>query len=115
MLHYESHAARLAILAGRACLLALLVLFTPRISLAADATRGQRIAEARCAPCHIVKPHARAELAHSPPFDVIARKYGSNADLIAQVILSPHAGMNIVLSRSEAADLAAYIANLGKP
>jgi len=51
-------------------------------------------------------------LANSPPFETIARRSSFNADMLAYLILSPHPRMNMTLSRSEAEDIAAYIATL---
>ena len=98
-----------------ACLSGSLVIATefglPSV-LAADADQGKRIAQSRCAPCHIVVPMQRQELAKSPPFDQIARRNDFNAEMLAYLILSPHPRMNIALSREESDDLAAYIASL---
>ena len=98
-----------------ACLSGLLVIaaeFGAPSVLAADAHQGKRIAQSRCAPCHIVVPMQRQELAKSPPFDQIARRNDFNAEMLAYLILSPHPRMNIALSREESDDLAAYIASL---
>jgi mono/diheme cytochrome c family protein len=81
---------------------------------AADAGNGKRLADNHCAPCHTVAPQARNEVADAAPFDVIGRKYGSNADVLANVILGPHPKMNFSPQPAEAADLAAYIATLGR-
>ena len=81
---------------------------------AADAAKGQRLARGHCAACHSVAPHARSEVADAPPFEVIARKYGFNAGRIAQAIAGPHPKMNFAPQPAEAADVAAYIAGLGK-
>jgi hypothetical protein len=70
------------------------------------------MALARCSPCHIVEPNQRNELANSPPFETIARRSSFDADMLAYLILSPHPRMNMTLSRSEAEDIAAYIATL---
>lgn len=45
--------------------------------LAADAEKGKRMAQSRCAPCHIVVPMQRQELSNSPPFDQIAKEMTS--------------------------------------
>ena len=58
--------------------------------------------------------HPRSEVAHSPPFAVIARKYAFKPDAIAAAIAGPHPKMNFAPSAGEAADVAAYIATLGK-
>ena len=76
---------------------------------AADAAKGKRIAQSRCAPCHIVVPMQRQELSNSPPFDQIAKKNDLTPEMLAYLILSPHPGMNMTLSREEADDLATYI------
>lgn len=81
---------------------------------AADAGRGQRLAESQCASCHSVAPPGRREVADAPPFAVIAGKYGYDADAIAQVIVGPHPKMNFSPQADEAADIAAYIATLGR-
>ena len=79
---------------------------------AADAEKGKRIAQSRCAPCHIVVPMQRRELSNSPPFDQIARRNDLNPEMLAYLILSPHPRMNMTLSREEADDLATYITSL---
>jgi mono/diheme cytochrome c family protein len=81
---------------------------------AADADEGKRLAQARCTPCHVVGPNGREELAKSPPFAAIARKFGFDADMLAFSILDPHPRMNMTLTRREAQDIAAYIATLTK-
>jgi cytochrome c len=81
---------------------------------AADADNGRRIAEQRCAFCHIVSPFRRTEVADAPPFAVIARKYGFSADALNNAILGPHPKMNFSPPPLEAADLAAYMATLGR-
>ncbi len=50
---------------------------------AADAGRGQRLAQDHCAACHAVAPRTRSEVANAPPFDAIGRKYDFDADRIA--------------------------------
>lgn len=97
---------------GRCLVLA--ATFGAQSALAADADNGKRIAQAWCAPCHIVAPNQREELANSPPFDVIARKFGFNAEMLAYSILNPHPRMNMTLTRDEAEDIAAYMATLVK-
>jgi len=79
---------------------------------AADAGRGQRLAVGHCASCHSVAPPGRGEVADAPPFEVIARKYRFDADMIAHAIAGPHPKMNFSPQAEEAADIAAYIAAL---
>jgi mono/diheme cytochrome c family protein len=92
--------------------LALGAIFAVQTAAAADADNGKRLALLRCATCHIVVPNQRDEVADSPPFETIARKFGSDAELIAVTILSPHPRMNLTLTRREAEDIAAYISTL---
>jgi hypothetical protein len=77
-----------------------------------DAEAGRRLAQLRCSPCHIVAPNQRQEIADAPPFEVIARKFGSNSDMLVLNLMGPHAKMNFSLRRSDAEDIAAYIGTL---
>jgi mono/diheme cytochrome c family protein len=83
-------------------------------AVAADANNGRRLANSHCAACHVVAPQQREEIAVAPPFETIGRKYGFDADPIAQAIRGPHPRMNFSPRPSEAADIAAYIATLRK-
>jgi hypothetical protein len=84
-------------------------------AFAADNARlGQQLARERCAPCHIVAPHAREESADAPPFDVIARKAGFDTDRLMNLLTSPHPKMNFALTPNEAAEIAAYMRTLGR-
>lgn len=94
--------------------LALVATLVTQTALAADADNGKRLAQLRCAPCHIVVPHQREEVADSPPFETIARKFGSNPELLAFSMLDPHPRMNMTLTRREVEDIAAYVSTLGK-
>jgi mono/diheme cytochrome c family protein len=81
-------------------------------AFAGDVEAGRRLAELRCAACHIVGPGPRDELAESPPFDVIARKFGGNTDALAFNLVGPHARMNFSLTPTDAANVAEYIVSL---
>jgi mono/diheme cytochrome c family protein len=94
--------------------IALGAIVAAQTALAADADNGRRVAQIRCAPCHIVEPNQRGEVADSPPFETIARKFGSNPELLAFAILDPHPRMNLTFTRREAEDIAAYISTLAK-
>jgi mono/diheme cytochrome c family protein len=84
-------------------------------ALAADTESGRRIAQLRCAACHIVTASPRNDLvANAPPFLVIARKYGSDTESLVFNLVGPHAKMNFAMSRPEANDVAGYIASLGR-
>ena len=90
------------------------VIFLPSMALAGDADAGRDIAQRRCTPCHIVAQHQRNEVALAPPFDVIGRKNGFDAGVLVFSLLEPHPKMNLVLTRREADDVAAYIGALAK-
>lgn len=83
-------------------------------ALAGDVERGKRIAEDRCAACHIVGRGLRGIVADSPPFEVIGRKYGFAEDNLIPALVGPHAKMNFAVRGREADDLAAYIATLAR-
>ena len=83
-------------------------------AFAGDADAGKRLAQVRCAPCHIVAPNQRNEVADAPPFEVIARKFAGNAHLLVANLTGPHARMNFGLPRSEALNVAEYIRSLGR-
>ena len=80
----------------------------------ADADAGKGLAQTRCVPCHAVERDQRRNIADAPPFEVIASKPGFNPELLAFSLLDPHPRMNVMLTRREARDLAAYIGSLAK-
>ena len=83
-------------------------------AFAADPANGRRLAERWCQACHVVTPtQVRAATDQAPPFAAIAKTPDFDAAKIALFLLDPHPKMpDMALSRSEAADLAAYIASL---
>jgi mono/diheme cytochrome c family protein len=82
---------------------------------AADPDNGARIAQSRCAACHIVTaPNQRREVADAPPFEDIARKSDFNPDRLVFRLLEPHPKMNFALTRPEANDVAAYMGTLAR-
>ena len=83
-------------------------------AFAADPTNGRRLAERWCQACHVVTPsQVRAATDQAPPFATIAKTPDFDAAKIALFLLDPHPKMpDMALSRSEAADLAAYIVSL---
>jgi mono/diheme cytochrome c family protein len=91
---------------------ALLISFMPATgSQAADAGNGLRLAQRWCAPCHVVEPNQRQPTGEAPPFAAVAKRPDFDAARVAFFLLDPHPKMpNMGLSRSEAQDLAAYIA-----
>ena len=79
-------------------------------AFAADASKGETLAKRWCATCHIVASNQQRGTAQSPPFSAIANKPDFNEATLAFFLLTPHPRMpDMNLSRSEAADLAAYI------
>ena len=98
---------------GRWCSIFLaLVVSSP--ALASDPANGLRIARRWCQACHVVTPtQTRTTTDLVPPFAAIARSPDFDAGKIALFLLDPHPKMpDMGLSRSDAADLAAYIATL---
>jgi mono/diheme cytochrome c family protein len=81
-------------------------------ALAADPDNGRRVAEMRCVTCHIVSPTPRRDVSDAPPFEVIARKFAPSPETLAFSLLDPHPRMNVMLTRREAQDIAAYINTL---
>jgi len=77
-----------------------------------DADAGRRLAQLRCAACHIVGPGARNEVAEAPPFQIIARQFNGDLDMLIFNLTGPHARMNFRLTPSDAADVAEYIRSL---
>jgi mono/diheme cytochrome c family protein len=88
-----------------------MVAATPACS--ADAGSGERLARRWCATCHVVADNQRQPTGEAPPFATIAHIPDFDAGKLALFLLNPHPKMpDMGLSRSEAADLAAYIASL---
>jgi mono/diheme cytochrome c family protein len=82
-------------------------------ALAADARHGKALAEVWCASCHLVAREQRQASADVPTFASIAERPDFDAARVAFFLLDPHPKMpNMSLTRTEAADLAAYIASL---
>ncbi len=80
----------------------------------ADPADGEKLARRWCASCHLVAPDQPTTATEAPPFAAIARTPGFNRDKLAYFLLAPHPKMpDMSLARSEANDLADYIATLG--
>jgi mono/diheme cytochrome c family protein len=89
----------------------LLLAFTSEATFAADSNNGSRLAQRWCTSCHIVSSSQSVVIDHSPSFASISQKGDFNAEKLAFFLLEPHPKMpNMALSRKEADDLAAYIA-----
>lgn len=82
-------------------------------ALAANADNGANLAKRWCSTCHVVSPAQTQASADAPPFASIAQKPGFSAAQVALFLLDPHPKMpNMNLTRTEAADIAAYIETL---
>lgn len=82
-------------------------------ALAADASHGADLAKRWCASCHLVSADQAQGSADVAPFAAIARKPDFSPEKLAFFLLDPHPKMpNFPLSRTEANDIAAYIATL---
>jgi mono/diheme cytochrome c family protein len=74
---------------------------------------GERLAIRWCVVCHVVASDQRQSAGEVTPFHEIAKRPDFDAAKLAFFLLNPHPVMpNMGLSRSEAADLAAYIDTL---
>jgi len=81
----------------------------------ADPNDGEKLARRWCSECHMVAPDQQRAGTDAPPFATIARAPGFSREKLAYFLLEPHPKMpNMSLSRSEATDLADYIAKLGR-
>jgi len=89
--------------------------FVSQVALGADADNGLRLAERWCASCHIVSGSQTTGSDRVPPFSAIAHRADFSVEKLAIFLLDPHPVMpNMSLSRNEAQDIAAYIAQLRK-
>jgi mono/diheme cytochrome c family protein len=80
---------------------------------AADPDHGADLARRWCASCHVVASGQTQASADVPSFASVARRPDFSAERLAFFLLEPHPKMpNFPLSRSEATDIAAYIATL---
>jgi cytochrome c2 len=81
----------------------------------ADVQHGATIARRWCSSCHVVASNQRQVTGEAPPFATIARRPDFDQNRLAYFLLDPHPKMpDMGLSRTDAADLAAYIASLGR-
>ncbi len=84
-------------------------------AMAADVDHGADLAKRWCATCHVVDASQKQASADVPPFATIARKSDFTPEKVAFFLLDPHPKMpSFPLSRTEAADIAAYIGSLRK-
>jgi len=81
---------------------------------AQDANEGRLLAQNHCAACHAMGADQRKDVADSPPFNLIGRKFDFNLEAIAGQIMKSHPRMNLTISRGPALDIAAYIVSIPK-
>jgi mono/diheme cytochrome c family protein len=82
-------------------------------AFAADPQNGEQLAKRWCAACHVVAPNQGGTTGEAPPFATIAARPSFDAAKIAYFLLAPHPKMpDMGLMRTEAEDLAAYVASL---
>jgi mono/diheme cytochrome c family protein len=108
---------RMRVVFGHICVLTVAVAAAMGVSraVAADASHGADLAKRWCATCHVVDSNQKQASADVAPFAVIAAKSDFTPEKLAFFLLDPHPKMpNFPLSRSEAADIAAYIGSLRK-
>lgn len=95
--------------------LAAIAAFGSEAARAADVERGETLARRWCATCHVVGTDQQRPTGEAPPFAVVAKRPDFDVNRLAFFLLDPHPKMpNMSLTRSEAADLAAYIATLAR-
>ncbi|WP_374250257.1 cytochrome c [Xanthobacter sp.] len=116
-------AKRSAIFGSAVGLAAALFLVTAALAappVPADPAKGKRLAERWCASCHVVGTAPQSAASDAPTFAAIAARDGDvsgapSGSWLAFRLLKPHPQMpQVSLTRTEAADLAAYFATLKK-
>lgn len=101
--------------AGLATIPALVIAAVGMPAIAADAIHGGDLARRWCATCHLVEGTQKQADADVLSFAEIARRTDFTPAKVAFFLLDPHPKMpNFPLSRTEAADIAAYIGSLHK-
>lgn len=78
--------------------------------------RGKTLAERVCSNCHLVSREQKQANVDVPSFQEIANKGGqTEGAIMAHIVLPKHPMPTIPLTKSELADLAAYIMSLRDP
>jgi len=88
-------------------------IFETNAAWAADPNNGHEIVKRWCSSCHLVERGQKGPTSEATPFATIAKRRGFDAAKLAFFLLDPHPKMpNMQLTRSEAADIAAYVSTL---
>lgn len=78
-----------------------------------DASNGKMLAERWCSSCHLVSPDQTSTTTEAPPFATIAERPAEEIEKLDLLLQEPHPPMpQLNLTRSERANLLAYIASL---
>ncbi len=88
--------------------------FAGSVTNAPDPTHGQELASKLCSNCHLIGTGQQEKVnADVPSFHEIANKQGQTAGTImAHIMIPKHPMPTIPLTKSELADLSAYILTL---
>ena len=96
-------------------LLLIAVTTLAQTAVAADTANGEKLAKRWCAACHVVSTDQKSGNSQVAPFSAVAKVPNFDAAKLALFLLNPHPKMpDMNLSRSEAADLTAYIVSQGR-
>jgi mono/diheme cytochrome c family protein len=100
---------------GVALLLGAGLAFAAPVTNRPDPLHGKELAQRLCSNCHLVDNQQQQANADVPSFNEIGNKEGQTAGAImAHIILPKHPMPTIPLTKSELADLAAYILSMRK-
>lgn len=90
-----------------------IIAFAGSAFAAGDPKEGHRLAQLWCANCHVVDADQTTASADVPAFQTIANSAALTSDNLAAFLADPHPVMpSMDLSRTEIADLVAYIESL---
>jgi len=88
---------------------------TANVAAAQDISEGKRIAQKWCSGCHQIETHASQANDAIPSFPSIAQMNSTTSISLAAFLSSPHGRMpDYSLTRTEIADVSAYILSLRK-
>lgn len=100
---------------GLVAFFALTALPARALPLLPDPEKGEALAQHWCAACHLVSPDQKTANSDVPSFASIANNKKLTAKTLQVFLSTPHPKMpDMHLSRSEIADIVAYIESLGR-